>query len=188
MNISFGKKIPIMQCQVQSLKTGNFVPSTVYEYDCKDNNDAFDINDIDGYWIFKPQIFHQALDKTQLPKKYINTRIYSLETKQGETLGMMVTDKDKENNDIDVLENKFMSGYKYVGTNLITAAAQETLKQDYEKLTIKHPIPEVRTFYIEKCGFRETDTRPLELNREELPELIKHTEAKTKTKIIDLKG
>ena len=100
----------------------------------------------------------------------------------------MVTDKDKENIDIDVLENKYLSGYKYVGTNLITAAAQETLKSDCRKLTIKQPLPEVRPFYIEKCGFRETTGRPLELNKEELPTLIENAESKIQTNIIDLRG
>ena len=171
MNISFGKKIPIMQCQVQNIKTGNFVPSTVYEYDCNDPSDANKIDEIDGYWIFKPQIFYQAKDKHSQPNKYANTRIFSLETQKGETLGLMVTDKDKKNNDVDVLENKFMSGHKYVGTSLLAAAALETIKQGYDKLTIKQPIPEVRPFYIDKCGFRETNGRPLELTKEELPVL-----------------
>lgn len=188
MNISFGKKIPIMQCQVQNNRTKMFVPSTVYEYDCTSKKDAYDIDEIEGYWIFKPQIFHQAKDKCSQPIKYQNLKIYSLETNKGETLGMMVTDKDGENTDVDVLETKYMSGHKYVATSLLSAAAQETLKKGHKKLTVKQPIPDVRNFYISGCGFNETNGRTLEIKNEELKNLIERTESKTHTKLIDLKG
>lgn len=188
MKITFGRKIPIMQCQVQNIKTKNFVPATVYEYDCEDKHDADNIDKISGYWIFKPQIFFQAQDKHCFPQKYKNTKIYSLETNAGETLGMMVLDKEDNNNNVDVLETKFLSGHKYVGKSLLAAAAQETLKGEYKKLTITYPIPEVRDFYIDSCGFHETSGRPLEMDKKELPALIKQTEAKTQTKIIDLRG
>ena len=188
MNISFGQKIPIMQCTVQNIGTKKFVPATVYEYDCTSKNDAYDIDEIDGYWIFKPQIFHQAKDKCSQPIKYQHTKIYSLETNKGETLGMMVTDKDGDNTDVDVLETKYMSGHKYVGTALLSAAAQETLKRGDKKLTVKQPIPDVRNFYIIGCGFEETNGRTLEIENKQLINLIKKTEEKTQTQLIDLKG
>ena len=188
MNISFGKKIPIMKCQVQNLKTKDFVPSTVYEYDCEDKHDANNIDKIDGYWIFKPQIFFQAQDKHCFPQKYKNTKIYSLETNTGETLGMMVLDKAGNNNNVDVLETKFQSGHKYVGKSLLAAAAQETLKGSYKKLTITHPIPDVRDFYIDSCVFKETSGRPLEMNNEDLMSFIKTVEKSVHTNFIDLQG
>ena len=42
-NISFGKKIPLTTCQIQDKKTGNFVPATLFEYDCKDEDDILEI-------------------------------------------------------------------------------------------------------------------------------------------------
>ena len=188
MNISFGKKIPIMQCQVQNVKTKSFVPSTVYEYDCEDKKDADDIDKIGGYWLFKPQIFFLAKDKHCQPKKYKNSKIYSLETSNGNTLGMMILDKDGNNNNVDLIETRYLCGHKYVGKTLLAAAAKETLKQGYDKLKINQPIQEVRSFYIDGCGFRETNGRPLEMNNEELISFIKNTEKAVHTSFIDLQG
>ena len=44
MNISFGQKIPMYHCSVQNTKTKEFVPATVYEYDCCDFFDAENID------------------------------------------------------------------------------------------------------------------------------------------------
>jgi len=48
MNISFGKKIPLSQCQIQNKETGNFEKATVYELDCKDKNDILAKYTIEG--------------------------------------------------------------------------------------------------------------------------------------------
>ena len=43
MNISFGKKIPIAQCQIQNLATKKFEPATIYELDCHDESDLLEV-------------------------------------------------------------------------------------------------------------------------------------------------
>lgn len=188
MNISFGKKIPIMQCQIVNTRTSEFVPATIYEYDCKDRKDADDINNIDGYWFFKNEIFFNAQDKIQFPKKYQNIRIFSLENNKGRTLGLMQCQKSGNQYDISLLEKRFLDKHKYIGSVLLAAAAKETLKSKAEKLIVSSPLPEAKDFYINECGFKTTSTKSLEMSQEQIKKFIRQTEQKTNSPIINIQG
>lgn len=180
-SISFGKKIPIMQCKVQNRKTNNFVPSTIYEYDCKDPNDAKEIDKISDLWIFKPEFYHLAKDKFQFPQKHNNTKIYSLETSDGNILGLINFSNNENINNIDILETKPFSGHKYVGRLLIAAVAKRTLINGYKKLTVDHPMRTAVDYYTKECGFKETDGIPLEMDRLQMKKFIKESKEKTQT-------
>ncbi len=188
MNISFGKKIPLMQCQIVNSKTNEFVPATIFEYDCNDKKDADDINGIGGYWFFKNEIFFNAQDKIQFPKKFQNIRIFALENKQGRTLGLMQFNETGNQCDINLLEKRFLDKHKYIGSVLLAAAAKETLKSKANKLTVSAPVPEARDFYIKGCGFKTTQTKALELEQSDINRFIKETEEKTQFPIINLQG
>lgn len=188
MNISFGKKIPILQCQILNPQTKKYIPATIFEYDCKDNKDADDINEIDGYWLFKNEIFFSAKDKIQSPSRHKDIRIFSLENKQGKTLGLMQCKKNKNTYDINLIEKRYLDKHKYVGTLLLAAAAKETIKDRADKLTVSSPFQEAREFYINGCGFRTTSTKTLEMDKKQIKEFIKTTEIKTNAPIINLQG
>ena len=186
--ISFGRKIPIAQCQIVSDKTNEYVPATIYEYDCKDRKDVDDINEIDGYWVFKSEILFNAKDKLQLPQKYKNLRIFSLENNKGKTIGLMQCKESDNQFDISLLEKRFLDKHKYVGSVLLATAAKETLKSKSNKLTVSFPLPEARDFYINGCGFKTTSTKILEMDQEQIKKFIKQTEQKTNSQIINLQG
>ncbi len=188
MNISFGKKVPIMQCKVVNTKTMEYIPATIFEYDCKDKTDADDINAIDGYWFYKNEIFFTAKDKIQFPKKKRDIRIFSLENNKGKTIGLMQCSKNGNQCDVNLLEKRFLDKHKYVGSVLLAAAAKETLKSQADKLTVSSPVPEARDFYINGCGFKATSTKNLEMNQEQIEKFIKQTEQKTNSPIINLQG
>ena len=57
-SISFGRKIPRYTCQVQNKTTGEYVPATIYEYNCKDERDYEEIKKLDRRWLFKDNIAH----------------------------------------------------------------------------------------------------------------------------------
>ena len=65
-SISFGKKIPITSCQVQDKTTGNFLPATLYEYDCKDEQDILEVVFTGKQWYFSNSIIKNMEKKLKL--------------------------------------------------------------------------------------------------------------------------
>ena len=65
-NISFGKKIPLTTCKIQEKNTGNFVPATLYEYDCKDEQDILEIVFTGSQWYFSDSIVKNMGKKFKL--------------------------------------------------------------------------------------------------------------------------
>ena len=70
MNISFGRKIPIIKCQIQDTDTGKFEPATVYQIDCKDESDVLEIRNLPDTWQYKLGIAKNMDRKHQLLKHY----------------------------------------------------------------------------------------------------------------------
>lgn len=188
MNISFGKKIPIMQCQILNPKTNKYTSATIFEYNCNDKKDADDIDSIDGYWFYKNEIFFNARDKFHSPLRNKDLRIFALENEKGKTLGLMQCTKTQNIYDVNLLEKRYLDKHKYVGTALLAAVAQETIKENAEKLTVSSPVQEAREFYIKGCGFKTTTSKCLEMNGEQIRNFIKEAKQKTNTQIINLQG
>lgn len=188
MNISFGQKIPMYHCSVQNTKTKEFVPATVYEYDCCDFFDAENIDKLPGEWIFKPEIFFWAKDKYLFPKLFSEVKIFSLETSNNETIGLMQFSNQENYCNVGLLENMEKSGHKYVGTALLNAVANETLKNGYETLKVAQPVPEALDFYVDSCGFKQTKAKEVSMTKKDMLDFLKRTKEKTNSQLVDLKG
>ena len=52
-NINFCKKIPINSCKVIDKKDGKHKEATVYEYDCKDLFDIYEVSKLGSNFSFK---------------------------------------------------------------------------------------------------------------------------------------
>ena len=61
--VSFGKKIPISNCKVVDKKENKLINATLYEYDCKDLGDYYDVKDLKGRWNFKDMIAEEIYIK-----------------------------------------------------------------------------------------------------------------------------
>ena len=56
MQISFGKKIPIAQCQIYDNQQQKFVKAVISEFDCKDKSDITEIKSLGPNWQYKETI------------------------------------------------------------------------------------------------------------------------------------
>ena len=117
-SINFGKKIPIKTCKILDKKQGNLVDATIYEHDCKDLSDAYEVHKLDKFFAFK-ELFVSGMHR-----KFLNQKIgletqehyYSLQNSNGEILGCCRT---LENKDINL--NISLNAKKYIlskGTDL----------------------------------------------------------------------
>ncbi len=190
--ISFGKKIPITNCQVKDKKNGKFVPATIYEADCKDFSDIQEVDNLDGIWSFKSSIVSYM--KIKYSRQLISTtdkndKFYLLQTQDGTTLGLCQTNKEGSSTKVEFLENRRDKKYKYVGQSLLAAIGLETLKEGKKSIVITVPTEEAIPFYVDKCGFKESNnSTPLKLSKKRIKKLIRKTENKTNTNLINLRA
>ena len=192
MNISFGQKIPIMQTQIKNLQTGNFEPATVFELDCKDEEDIEETSSLEkNSFGFANKITANMRYKYRQFKKGINDKnsFYILQNKSGETLGIAQTEEGfKKGHQLEYLETKYDTNYKYVGQTLLASITKDIMNKDGIRLSIFEPVPTAVTFYDKICGFQNIGNLLLTANRKEMQDFISRTEERTKATLIDLKG
>ena len=192
MNISFGKKIPIIQTQIQNTKTGQFEPATVYELDCKDESDLLEVHKPKKEWEYAHYIHENMSDKYRygaFSQDFDDCFFYVLENKDGETLGMAQTEEIYEDAyDLSYLDTKKRNGYKYVGQTLLATVAREVHKKSADILSVFGAVDSAMSFYEKVCGFKIGEFDKPYISYEDIPAFVKQTEERTKAKIIDLKG
>ena len=125
-NISFGKKIPLTTCQIQDKKTGNFVPATLFEYDCKDEDDILEIVFTGKQWYFSEAIIKNMDKKFQLNKLFeenpllkktkfrkepkskddYDKRFFVMQLQDGKTVGICQAQNKDNSLKLDYLESQ----------------------------------------------------------------------------------
>ena len=191
MNISFGKKIPIAQCQIQSIKTGKFEPATIYELDCKDETDVIETLKPQDKWIYARSINRNMCNKyiQQQQGEESSSTFYILENKDGKTLGMAQTDELlKKAHNLAFLDTEKDKQYKYVGQTLLASIAKNIMDKDGIRLSVFEPVPTAVPFYDKICGFQNIGNLLLTADRQEMKDFISRTQERTKSTLIDLKG
>ena len=192
MNISFGQKIPIMQTQIKNLQTGNFEPATVFELDCKDEEDIEETSSLEkNSFGFANKITANMRYKHRQFKKGINDKnsFYILQNKSGETLGIAQTEEGlKKGHQLEYLETKYDTNYKYVGQTLLASITKDIMNKDGIRLSIFEPVPTAVTFYDKICGFQNIGNLLLTADRQEMQDFISKTEQRTQAPLINLKG
>ena len=192
MNISFGKKIPIAQCQIQNITTGKFEPATIYELDCTDESDLSEVVKPSREWEYAAYIHANMCDKVDYQRVFEsgnNDCFYILQNKNGETLGMSQVEELYEGAyDLAYLDTKKDKEYKYVGQTLLATVAREVFKKTGEIFSIYGAVDSARAFYEKTCGFKIGEFNMPYIEIDEIPSFIKQTEKRTKSPIIDLKG
>ena len=192
MNISFGKKIPIAQCQIQNLTTGKFEPATVYELDCTDESDLLEVVKPSQEWEYAAYIHANMCDKVDFQKIFQSDgtdNFYILQNQQGETLGMSQVEEIYDGaHDLSYLDTKKDKQYKYVGQTLLATVAREVYKKASDIFSVYGAVDSAKDFYEKICGFKIGEFDMPYLSYEEIPAFIEQTESRTHAPIIDLKG
>ena len=155
-SINFGKKIPIKTCKILDKKQGELVDATIYEHDCKDLSDAYEVQKLDKFFAFKELLV------SGMHRKFLNQKIgletqehyYSLQNSNGEILGCCRTLENKDIN-INLLSSKKGGRYKYIGQNIVSAIGEKVLNQNSGELKVMAPIESSEKFYEDACGFKK---------------------------------
>ena len=204
-NISFGKKIPLTTCHIQDKKTGKFVPATLYEYDCKDEEDILEIVFTGSQWYFANSIIKNMGKKFELNKLFKDNpllkktkfrkdpklkndykkRFFAMQLEDGKTIGICQAQNKYDSLNLDYLESQ-NSSHKFVGSSMIASLGKQTLKEGNNSITIDYVTTEAEDFYKEKCGFKQFSNNSFKLDKRHIKKLIRNIQRDTKSSIIDL--
>ena len=190
MQISFGKKIPIAQCQIYDNQQQKFVKAVISEFDCKDKSDITEIKSLGPNWQYKETISSNMGIKNFLitkGRKY-EGRFLAIENPEGEIIGISHFDDLKRKSELRFLESRKDHRYKYVGQNLIATIGKILINTNQSKLIVRSAVPTAIDFYEKTCGFKNLGHYDLEMDNDDIQRFIKQTEDRTETKIIDLQG
>ena len=191
MNISFGRKIPIIQTQIQNKHTQKFERATVYELDCKDESDILETLKPQNKWTYAREINVNMYTKYSRLQRGDDskTSFYILQNQQGDTLGMAQTEElEKKGHNLAFLDTEKDKQYKYVGQTLLASITKDIMNKDGIRLSIFEPVPTAVPFYDKICGFQNIGNLLLTADRQEMQDFISKTEQRTQAPLINLKG
>ena len=189
--ISFGQIIPKMQFQIQRKDTKEFVPAIFSEVDCNDEEDYTEVKNLGRKWTFNNYIAQGIAHKNSAQRYFnqmSNKSIYEVQDKDGQLIGIAQTETKNGICNIEYIESKPDSEYKYIGQAMIAAIGKESLDRNCYQLTVATPVDEAMPFYINACGFNLFGEFFLKMNSEQIKSLIRKTEQKTNSPIINLQG
>lgn len=190
MNISFGRKIPIIQTQIQNKSTGNFESATVYELDCQDETDILETMKPQDSWTYARDININMYEKyiQQQKGEKSDMAFYILQSQNGETLGMAQTQKQIKNaHNLALFDTKKDKGYKFVGQTLLASIAKDIMNKDGIRLSVFEPHPTAIEFYDKVCGFQNFGDIFLSADKAQMNAFIDRTEQRTKAPLLNLK-
>lgn len=191
MNISFGRKIPIIQTQIQNKSTGKFETATVFELDCKDESDVLETMKPSSSWIYAREINQNMCDKyIKLQKgEDSNLSFYILQSQNGETLGMAQTEELIKNaHNLSLFDTKKDKDYKFVGQTLLASIAKNIMGKDGIRLSVFDPHPTDVEFYHKVCGFQNFGDIFLSADKTQMNAFIERTEQRTNAQLVDIQG
>lgn len=191
MQISFGRKIPITQCQIYDNEQKEFTTATCYAFDCNDKSDIDEISKMDDSWRYVNQTLHNMKRGylTRDNDMMTDIIVYTLETDNGEKLGLCCTEDKGKRLDVYYLETKQDEKHKYVGQTLLASVGSQILNNNQYILLIRNALTSAFNFYKNTCGFTEDkENSDLSMNRTGIRQFIKQTEARTQAPIIELKA
>lgn len=203
MNISFGQKIPLYQTQILDKETNQFEKVTLYEFDCKDDEDVDYVIKQHDAWQYKYNFSVDMFGKNRNIKNYDtlsdydrqrlqNNKFFVLENDKKEMLGLCEITGINNFFNIQYLEsnNVQKSKYKYIGQSILAGISKfiSSYSSPNPKLIILDPAYIAKRFYTDKCYFSETPSGSLSIDKKEMDSFISDFEQKTQSPIVDLKG
>ncbi|MBQ8886983.1 MAG: GNAT family N-acetyltransferase [Candidatus Gastranaerophilales bacterium] len=187
--ISFGRKIPRYTCQIQNKQTGEYVPATFYEYNCKDESDIDEVRNLDRRWAFRNNIANK-MDIKHTVQTYFNQKsndsFYSIQVGK-EIIGLTHISTFNGVSNVNYITTKPRNEYKYAGQTMLACAGKELLKKNGHQMTVTTAIDDAYPFYS-KVGFHEHGDHLYRMNRDDISTLIERTEFETDAPILDKKA
>ncbi len=169
MNISFGSKNPISRTQIYNKQTQEFEPATLYEYDGRSPDDAEDFALQGGCWQYKVPMAVALLEKSkklsresdlsEFEKALVDgTKVYTLETEDGDTAAMCYTKGVCNTANIQFLEGNPQNIYGLAGQAILASIMEQMIKKPDAHLMVLDPALSAMDFYKNSCGFEERTT------------------------------
>ena len=191
MQISFGRKIPITQCQIYDNEHKKFTKATCYAFDCKDKSDIDEIQEMGDDWRYLNETIYD-MKRGLLHRDNANMTsvvVYTLEKPDGEKLGLCSTEDRGRRIDVKYIETKQDNKHKFAGQTLLASIGTQILNNSHFLLLIRNAVGSASEFYKTTCGFREEkDSADFSMNREGIRQFIKQTETRTHSPIIELEA
>ena len=191
--ICFGQKFPIMKCNVKDERHNKYAEVTLSEYDCKDYSDIKEVNEQCKHWEFG---FNFADDMNIKRLDYLAGRepypanYYVMEDKNKKIIGLCETVDFGNDTNIEFIEAKRNSGYKYIGQTMLAMMGKILLKRKGENLCVAHPYIEAVPFYTDKCGFDSVKDDKhifsLFMNNQQIKDFIERVQGKTNAPIKEI--
>lgn len=185
--VSFGKKTPIVKCNIVNRKTEETSPATICMYDCEDRSDEREIRNLPKYFYYKDEfadnIKKEYLKKIIEPEKKQKNYFFCLQDDKQNILGIAQTHFMKAPTQgnmliVDLLQSNPKSKYKYVGQSLLSGLCARIKDGIASKMLVLYPADTAVNFYKNKCGFSSAYGDTLILPQEDFNQFIETTERK----------
>ena len=186
--INFCKKIPVNQIQVIDKVQKRPVEATVYEYDCEDLDDIYEVGDLDLSWSFGEMIasnMHRQFLKNKIMQKDDSLHYYCVKDGFNRMLGLCQTVESKDSIDVKLIVSHPNQRYKYIGQAMLATLGQKVVNQDIESLKVRAALSDVYRFYEDGCGFKRDLSRGTEIfgrdykmENKDIPGFIQRTKEK----------
>ena len=192
-SISFGKKTPVVMCKVKELATRKYVPVKLFEYDCKEQSDIDEVQNLPyDFYFYKTAIAREMETKKKAREKYsIDTGVshYVMQDNNGDILGIASVRNDEETYAVKFIQTTQNSTHKYIGQTMLASMAKIALIDNRKVFEIYFPTDEAMGFYTHKCGFKHGDSyRNLVMLPKDMKKFIFKTQLKTHAPIVDIRG
>ena len=152
--ISFGKKIPVAQCNIVNKKTNQNTRATVFEYDCKDKEDIIELKKIaeSGSFEYGYCVYFNAEEKYSSQIYYYDEfGIYTIENSDGETIGICSTRENEDETNINFIETEHEK-YRFIGRSFIELLGKKTLDNNRKWLFLRNVQEGAKEIY-KRWGF-----------------------------------
>ena len=179
--LNFSATIPKIKLQVQNKTSKEFIPATFYLVDGED------ILDYKEFQLGSEWEYGDVLSKSTQRHHSFNHH-YKIKTDNNETIAICrVGDLYANAYDIEYLESKPNSNYKYSGRAILACIAKEILNWGGNTLKVLDPLASAYSFYEETCGFNCKGKHP-QMNKKDMEEFITRTEKDIGCELLDIKS
>ncbi len=186
--VTFGKKIPLIKCNILDWEEKKSVPALFFEVDCKDKEDLDFIKSLKNlkkYWYYSRSIA-ENMEKKYSGKGEASKHFYFLKTKDNGIIGISEAEKLNDKIDLYYIETNQSGKFKYAGQSMMASLGKIILKEGKNNFNVIAPAYDAYSFYTKKCGFKPGKNGLLTMPAKKIPKLIRKTELKTHSKILDI--
>ncbi len=190
-SVSFGKKIPIATCRVKNNETMKFEPATLFEYDCADSEDIFEVRGLPDEWSFKEAISSAMIQKRKTMDNHgfnLPTHFFVLKNPSNQTIGISYLEDKDNHSALKFIQTDPSKRYKYAGQAILASHARTSLNDSCDKFVVRYPADDVMPFYKDVCGFKDSDEKySVELDKKGMKNFLRKFQFRTLGRVFDIR-